>query len=132
MFDAKTKKTILDVFKFVVLFDLLIAAVFFVFFRKEAPGLTLGMIFGSLATFLMFVELALTIQKAVHMEKSRANAYTMSKYYLRFLIYGVVVFVSIKAPYINVVGTVIGLLSVKVVIYITNIIVQKNSKRKEE
>ncbi len=131
MFDKKTKKTILDVAKAVIVLIIIATPILFLFF-DDALALFLGLLFGSSVTFLMFVELAMTIKKAVQMEASRANAYTMSKYYLRFLIYGVVIFVSIKAPYINVIGTVIGLLSVKVVIYITNIIVQKKSKRKEE
>ncbi len=131
MFDAKTKKTILDVGKFIILFIILSAIVLFLFINDPLP-LFLGILFGSSVTFLMFVELAITIKKAVTMESSKANAYTMSKYYLRFLIYGIVIYVSIKAPYINVIGTVIGLLSVKVILYITNIIVTKNSNRKEE
>ncbi len=131
MMDAKTKKTIIDVAKFVVLFDIIATAIMFLFFQ-DGMALFLGLIFGSLVTLLMFVELAITIQKAVNMEASKANAYTTSKYYLRFIIYGVVIFVSIKAPYINVIGTVIGLLSVKVIIYITHIIVKKKSIRKEE
>ncbi len=131
MFDANTKKTLLDVAKFVVTFDVIAAIILFLFIPEPLP-LFLGLIFGSSVTFLMFVELAITIKKAVNMEEHRAKAYTMSKYYMRFLVYGVVIYVLIKACYISVIGTVIGLLSVKVVIYITNIIVQKNSKRKEE
>ncbi len=131
MFDESTKKTILDVAKYVSIFNVIAAVILFLFIPEPLP-LFLGLIFGSLATLLMFLELAVTIEKAVKMEKDRAKAYTASKYYLRVLIYGVVIFISIKASFINVIGTVIGLLSVKVVIYITNIIVQKNSKRKEE
>ncbi len=131
MLDKKTKKTIKDVAIYVFILDIIAAAVMYFFF-EDGLRLIFGLVFGSLITLLMFVELAITIQKAVNMEASKANAYTTSKYYLRFLIYGVVIFVSIKAPYINVIGTVIGLLSVKVIIYITHIIVKKKSIRKEE
>ncbi len=130
MFDSTTKKTILDVSKFVCFFNIIIFAIIFIFVDDPFP-MILGVLFGSLTTLLMFVELAMTLEKSLKMKASTASAYTMGKYYIRFAIYGIVIFVSIKASYINVVGTVIGLLSVKTVIYIINILLKK-SKGKEE
>ncbi len=129
--DAKTKKTVIDLAKVVIIFDIVASIVIFLFAEditgRKAIPLLLGFDFGSLITLLMFLELALTLEKAVKMEKDRANAYTAGKYYFRVLIYGIVIFISIKADYIDVIGTVVGLLSVKVIIYIKHIIFKKNS-----
>ncbi len=125
----EVKKTIKNLFKFVVIFNMLFALILFIFIAKPMP-LFLGCVFGSSAAFLMFIELAITIQKAIMLEESKANAYAAAKYYLRFFVYGMVIFVSIKTSHINVIGTIIGLLSVKVIIYITNIVVNKNSNER--
>lgn len=125
------KTTLLDVLKYLAIF--LVPVLGLSFFLAPRPyAFMLGVIFGSLTSYLAFVELALTMTRAVKMQGLRSAIYVNAKYYLRLLIYGVVIYVSIKAPYIDVYGTVVGLLLVKLIIYITNIIFTKKSKRKEE
>lgn len=128
---AETKKTISDVFKAVLLLVLLISAGFFLFIPSYMPYI-LGLILGATVSFLGFIELAFTITKAVKMEPSKANAYSAFKYHLRLIIFAAVILASIKLPQLDVVGTIVGLLSVKLVIYIMNAFSQKKSNRKEE
>jgi hypothetical protein len=45
---------------------------------------------------------------------------------LRYVIYGVVLWVSIQADYIHVLGTVVGLLLIKVVLFTTNLFNDKH------
>jgi hypothetical protein len=76
----------------------------------------LGLLFGALLALLNFRLLALSLQKAVALEPSRATIYAFSRYLLRFFLVGVAVLVAIKNPAVNVWGTFIGLGLVKVVI----------------
>lgn len=125
------KKTLIDIFKYLVIF--MIPALFLCFILMEKPyPFMLGMIFGALTSYLAFVELAVTMTKAVKMTSGKSAIYVNAKYYMRLLIFGIVIYVSIKAPYLDVYGTVVGLLSVKLIIYIANIFFSTKSKRKEE
>ncbi|NLK72879.1 MAG: ATP synthase subunit I, partial [Clostridiales bacterium] len=85
---------------------------------------------GTLIAVLNFNLLSNTMEKAAQMAPERAQRYASSKYYIRFAIYGVVLYISIIAPYINEVGTIIGLLTVKLVILIMYAFNDKNYYKK--
>lgn len=70
---------------------------------------------------LNFRALALTLEKAVSMPSAKAQVYASSRYFIRFLTNGIVIFVSIRADYINVIGTIIGLIIIKLVVLGTNL-----------
>lgn len=104
---------------------------------KEPMPMILGLIFGSLIGVLNFFELANTLKQAVYMPPSKAQTYTTAKYFFRYIVTAVVLYVSIVAPYINVIGTILGLVSIKLIIMVTNMIGDKNYfrnifKRKED
>lgn len=125
------KRTLLDVLKYLVISLIPVLALSFAL--STTPfAFMLGVVIGALTSYLAFVELALTMTKAVKMTSGRSAIYVNAKYYMRLIIYGLVIYASIKAPYIDVYGTVTGLLLVKLVIYITNIFFTKKSKRKED
>lgn len=86
----------------------------------------LGVIFGTLIGILNFVDLEKTLIRATRMNPSKAQGYAMRKYFIRYLIAGVVLYVSIQASYINVLGTIVGLLLLKCVVFITNLFNDKN------
>ncbi len=99
--------------------------------------LVMGLIFGSLIAVLNFIELSRTLQRAVHKKKAEASAYVTFKYFVRFAIMAVVLYVAATNDAISLLGAIIGLLSVKVVVYATNLFNDKNYfkkifKRKEE
>lgn len=73
-----------------------------------------GIFFGTAISILMFMQTANALSKATAMTPHRAQKYVASRYIIRMLIYGTVLFVSLKADYINVIATLIGFLSVKV------------------
>ncbi len=128
---VETKKTITDVLKAVVVLISISSAILFFVLNDPIPYI-LGLVFGASVSFLLFVELAITITKSVKMTPGKANAYTAFKYHLRLIIFGVVIFVSIKVPQVEAIGTIAGILSVKLVIYFINIFLSKKSQRKEE
>lgn len=83
--------------------------------------MALGLVFGTLISMLNFRALALTLEKAVTMDPRRAQIYASSRYFIRFMTTGIVLFISIKANYLNVLGTIIGLFLIKIVILATNL-----------
>lgn len=97
----------------------------------------LGLVFGSAISALNFKELAVTLRKAVTMPPAKAQTFATSRYFFRYIVTAVVIFVSIAAPYINVIGTIIGLIMIKFIILATNLFNDKNYyqnilKRKED
>jgi hypothetical protein len=92
----------------------------------EPKDMILGLIFGTAIGILNFIELEKTLIKSARMEPGKAQTFAMAKYFLRFAIMAVVLFISIKAPYINVIGTIIGLLLIKFVIMATNLFKDKD------
>ena len=120
--------------------DLIVLCVLMVgsfFFLNEPLRWAYGYIFGGLIGILNFMQLARTVEKAVKMNPGSAQAYASISYFIRFGIMAVVLIVSLKADYINALATVIGLLSIKFIILVTNLFVDKEHykrifRRKEE
>lgn len=115
--------------KGVLIFDLIVIILLFItsIFSK---GMFLGLIFGSTIAILNFRLLAIAVRKSVTMPVSRAQIYYSSQYILRMTITGVVLLVSVKAPYLEILGVAIGLLGPKFVILAKKIVIDK-LKRKE-
>lgn len=97
----------------VIMFGLIVLA----FFTSQNPkAWALGYIFGGLIGILNFMLLGKTIEKAVTLSPGQAQAYTSSRYMLRYVTTAVVIAISLKADYLNGIATIIGLLLVKFVI----------------
>lgn len=90
-------------------------------FLKEPVAFVLGLVFGGFIGILNFIELAKTLERAVTMPMAQAKSYTAMKYFLRYIIMALVLFISVKADYINIIGTIIGLLLVKFAVLATNL-----------
>lgn len=97
----------------------IIAVGSFFIFPEPKPFVT-GLLFGSFINILNFRSMAIALEKAVKMNSGSASVYTSVMYMVRMIIYGIVLYISLKAPYINVLGTIIGLLLIKIVIQIEN------------
>ena len=119
------KHTQWKIIKLLIAVDLIIMGFSFVFIPKPVPFI-LGLIFGSSIAGLNFIELANTLTQAVKMQPSKAQGYTVMKYFVRYIVTAVVIYVSIVAPYINVLGTIIGLFIIKVIILALNLLSDKN------
>jgi hypothetical protein len=110
-----------DILKWVILLSVLASVVFILFFRSDALSLILGLAFGESIGMLGFIDLSQTLQRAVKKSPEKAQSYTVRKYFIRFIINGVVIFIAVVAPYLNVIGTVLGMLLIKMSIMITNL-----------
>jgi len=98
-------------------------------FSKE---LLCGLAFGSIFSILNLRLLSLTLEKAVTMHPGNAPGYVLSRYMIRFMFAAMVLAISFKAPYINAIGTIIGLLLAKISILIVNLFgIEKIIKGKE-
>jgi hypothetical protein len=101
---------------------------FSMFLFKNPKSIIYGYIFGALISMLGFKLLNNTINKSVLMKPSRASRYSTLHYVLRYIIYFIVLLVSVIADYLNFPATILGLTAVKFVI-IFSAILDYNSKK---
>ena len=127
--DSKLKNEIKNLTKGIVIYDLLILLGLAVTFNINKP-MVLGLFFGTIIAILNIRLLAISVSKTVLMPATKAQIYSSSQYLIRMVITAVVLFVSAKAPHLNIIGTAIGLLSTKFVILVQKLLIQK-AKRKE-
>jgi len=108
------------IFKYTLIAAAVFAGCSALFLEKPLPFIY-ALIFGTLIGILNFRNLALTLEKAVKMTPGQAQVYAGSRYFIRYMINGIVIFVSIKADYLNVFGAVLGLFLIKFVVVVTNL-----------
>ena len=123
--DNKLQEEIKKLTKGIIVYDLLILLALAITFNLNKQ-----MVFGTLIAILNLKLLAITINKTVSMPSTKAQIYSSSQYLIRMAIMAVVLFVSAKAPHLNIVGTAMGLLSTKFVILTQKLLIEK-VKRKE-
>lgn len=98
-------------------------------FVKPVLPMLMGLVFGTTVALLNFIEMALTFYRAVSMPTTQAQKFAVVKYMMRFTLTAVVLLISFISPDINPVGTVIGLLTIKGVIYSTHLIKDKDKTK---
>lgn len=92
------------------------------FFLLDEPQLfILGLLFGAATSILNFLELSNTLKRAVIMVPAKAQSFVAMKYFIRYAVTAIVLFISIVAPYINVLGTIVGLILLKGIILVNSI-----------
>ena len=74
-----------------------------------SPAFARGLIFGGLIVTINFHLLAKTLKKALHPERLASPNAILIKYYIRFIISGVVIFFLIQQQVVNPIGLFIGL-----------------------
>ncbi|MPM39154.1 hypothetical protein SDC9_85787 [bioreactor metagenome] len=126
---TKLQEEVNYVTKGIIVYDLIVIILLLITSTFDKP-MFLGLLFGTLIAILNFRLLAITINKSVTMPVSKAQIYSSAQYMMRMLITGVVIFGSVKAPYLHVIGVAIGLLSPKFVILAKALLIDK-LKRKE-
>lgn len=126
--DIKVQQEVNEVSKGICVYAIIVGLISFVI-SKEPIHMILGVVFGSIIAILNFRLLALTMEKAAELSPGKAQAYTASRYLIRMFIVAVVVFVSVKNPNINVIGTILGLISTQIVIYIKKLLISKITRK---
>ncbi|MBZ2174922.1 ATP synthase subunit I [Schnuerera sp. xch1] len=116
------------IIKKTIVYSLIIIGIIFLGFKNYKP-LILGFVFGTTISILGFKLLENTINNSIKMSPDRAYRYTIFHYFVRYLIYGIVLIVAAIANYLSFVTTAIGLFMIKIVI-ITYTIYDSFFKRK--
>jgi hypothetical protein len=127
--------TVYEVVKGSIFMALAVALIYF-FIGILDKKMIMGLLFGTIFAILNFVLLASTLNKAVRMDSAKAQVYAGSRYYIRYLLTGIVIYISIKSPNMNVYGAISGLIIPKFYILLSNLFgyrkkVELNSVRKE-
>ncbi len=92
------------------------------FFLMDEPlNFVIGLAFGAATSILNFLELSNTLKRAVLMVPAKAQSFVAMKYFIRYAVTAIVLFISIVAPYINVLGTIVGLILLKGIILVNSI-----------
>lgn len=126
--DIKVQQEVKEITRGICIYAIIIGLASFII-SKEPIRVMLGVVFGCIIAILNFRLLALTMEKAVDLPPGRAQAYSGIRYLVRMFIVAVVVFVSVKNPNINVIGTVLGLISTQIVIFIKKLIISRISRK---
>ena len=122
--DIKVQQEVNEVTKGICIYAIVIGLASFLI-SKEPIHMILGVVFGSIIAILNFRLLAIAMEKSVDLSPGKAQAYSGIRYMVRMFIVAAVVFISVKNPNINVIGTVLGLISTQIVIYIKKLIISK-------
>lgn len=122
--DIKVQKEVNEVSKGICIYTIIIGLLSFLISKEPIP-IIMGVVFGSIIAILNFRLLAIAIEKSVDLSAGKAQAYSGIRYLIRMFIVAVVLFVSVKNPNINVIGTVLGLISTQIVIFIKKLVVSK-------
>ncbi len=109
------EKTIIK--RTIILIGILMIAGLLIF--RDAT-IAIGLVFGSAISVLNFLELSKTLKSAVKKSPSQASTFATIKYLFRFAVTGITLYVAATTEHINFLATVIGLLSMKLVIYQTS------------
>jgi hypothetical protein len=105
-----------------------ICLVFMLFALVTAEPLkfVLGVTFGGLYSILNFKLMQLTCEKAIKMPPAKAQNYIQARYFLRYFTTGVVIYVAIINPFVNIIGFFLGLIAVRLSIYLNEFLAKKS------
>lgn len=104
----------------------IVLIIFFLGFRDSFKSLTLGLGLGVMIGLLNFMDLANTMERAVLKNPGKAQSYAIKKYFFRYITTGVVIYIAVITPHLHVIGTVIGMMLIKLSVLITHLF---NDKR---
>lgn len=113
-----------------ILFSL-IAEIIGVLLVSNKLDFTLGIIFGLVFAILKLMLMKNTIRKAITMTEAKAQKYANGQYMIRYILTGVVLVVAALLSTTFLLGTFLGLMSMKVAAY-TQLAFQKHGEKKEE
>jgi hypothetical protein len=111
--------TIALVIKITVALAVVLAILMF-FLSRDPKTMITGLAFGTIFSILNFRLLHLTIERSLNMPPGRAKAYVSSRYMIRYVLTGAVLFTAISNERFNILGAVLGLVIIKGVIFALN------------
>jgi len=95
-------------------------------FTQDPLKFIFGVIYGGVYSILNFRVMQLNFEKAIKMPSAGAQKYIQTRYFLRFLISGVVIYVAVINPWLNIIGVLLGLSAVKISVLINKVLLKEN------
>lgn len=126
--DIKVQQEVKEITKGICIYTIIIGIISLII-SKQPIQVILGVVFGSIIAILNFRLLAIAIEKSIDLSPGRAQVFTGIRYLIRMFIVVVVVLISVKNPNIHVIGTILGLVSTQVVIFIKKMIISRISRK---
>lgn len=103
-----------------VLAGILVFSIIFLLFLENPKPLVLGLFLGGIISIISFILIDKTLTNAIKLPGKQIKFYIMKHYIIRYVIYFVVIFIAAKADYLSIITTLLGLLSVKYTIILSN------------
>lgn len=103
----------------------------FGFAATEPLKFVLGVFIGGVWSILNFKVLQLLCEKAIKMPSGKVPGYLQTRYMLKFLVTGVIIYLAIINPWSNIIGVLLGLLATKVSIYVLQFFQKRTFLHKE-
>lgn len=91
----------------------------------SSMAFVLGVLVGSLYSIFNFKLIHLILKKAIKMPPNKAQSYVQTRYLMRYLLTGVVIYLAIIAPFFDAVGLIMGLLAMKLSILLCEVFVKE-------
>lgn len=101
-----------------IVFESIIVSLFF----KDRLPLVLGFIIGGGFSVVSFRIIYLSILMAIGKNQVKAKRFMVLSYTLRYLLYGIILYLGYKTGYYNIYTAALGLITIKLVLYINNFI----------
>jgi hypothetical protein len=95
-----------------------IAVVILIFSGDRLAALR-GLAFGTLFSLLSLRLLTVTLNRAVQLTPERARLFVASRYFIRYVLTFIILYIAIKVENINMITTIIGLFLTKIVILVS-------------
>lgn len=95
-----------------------IAMIILIFSADKGAALR-GLVFGTLFSLLSLRLLTITLNRAVQLTPERARLFVASRYFIRYILTFIILYIAVKVDNINMITTIIGLFLTKIVILIS-------------
>lgn len=96
------------------------------FVTEEPLKFIVGVTYGGLFSILNFRLMYQQVKKAVKMPSGKAQSYLQTRYFLRYSITGVVIYMALINPWLNIFGVFLGLIAVKLSVYLNEFLLKKS------
>lgn len=115
--DKFVKEIIIKSFVLIFL-EIVMAIIFF----EDKLSIVFGLILGGGLSIVFFRVIYLNILIALGKEESKARNFFIFNYMIRYIMYGVILYIAAKSQYFNLFSTFLGFFTIKLVLYIDNVI----------
>ena len=111
---------------------MLVEIILLFFFTENKIPNVLGLVLGGLVSIVFLYLIYLNVLRAIDMSEKGAKVFMMANYYARYALAGIVLYMAFKLPYFNIFTCALGLLSIKLGLFIGNVFDMLKSRKKKE